>query len=140
MSMVLLKRHVRKSKYEPLCDEVELISITPTYAQVKHPSGREQTVSLRDLAPLPKMQSDQETPVTPHSTPGSIDTTVSSRPEIVLQPAVPQSPAPQPIVPQPPAPQPPAPQPPTPITTVRRSTRGVDRVDYSNMCNIFFQK
>ena len=65
---VLLKRHVRKSKYDPLCDEVELINITPTYAQVKHPSGREQTVSLRDLAPLPNMQSDQ---VTPHSTPGS---------------------------------------------------------------------
>ena len=133
---VLLKRHVRKSKYDPLCDEVELINITPTYAQVKHPSGREQTVSLRDLAPLPNIQSDQ---VTPHSTPGS-------RPEIVLQPAVPQSPAPQPVVHQPPAPAPqspapqhPAPQPPAPITTVRRSTRGVDRVDYSNMCNIFFK-
>jgi len=50
---VLLRKHIRKSKYDPLCEEVELVRVTPTYAQVRYQSGREQTVSLRDLAPLP---------------------------------------------------------------------------------------
>ncbi len=50
---VLIKRHVRHSKYEPLCDEVELLSVNPTHAKVKYPSGREDSVSLRHLAPLP---------------------------------------------------------------------------------------
>ena len=35
---------------------VDLIDITPTYANVRHKSGREQTVSLRDLAPLPRIE------------------------------------------------------------------------------------
>jgi hypothetical protein len=51
---VLLKKHVRSSKYDSICEEVELIDITPTYAKVRMDSGREVTVSLRDLAPLPK--------------------------------------------------------------------------------------
>ena len=53
---VLLRKHTWSSKYDPLCEEVELVNITPTYAQVKHKSGLEQTVSLRDLAPLPSPQ------------------------------------------------------------------------------------
>ena len=48
---VLLKRHVRNSKYEPLVDEVELLEANPNYAHIRHPDGRENTVSLRDLAP-----------------------------------------------------------------------------------------
>ena len=48
---VLLKRHVRRSKYEPLVDEVEVIDANPQYAHVKLPSGQETTVSVRDLAP-----------------------------------------------------------------------------------------
>ena len=49
---VLLKRTKRTSKYEPLVDEVELVHITPTYAKVRLPSGREPTVPLRHLAPI----------------------------------------------------------------------------------------
>ena len=50
---VLLRKHVRTSKYDPLCEEADLIDVNPTYAHVRLKSGREQTVSLRDLAPLP---------------------------------------------------------------------------------------
>ena len=48
---VLLRRFVRKSKYDPLVDEVELFEANPQYANIRHPDGRESTVSLRDLAP-----------------------------------------------------------------------------------------
>ena len=44
-----LKRHVRRSKYEPLIDEVELLDANPSYAHVKLQDGGETTV--RDLAP-----------------------------------------------------------------------------------------
>ena len=50
---VLLRKHARKSKYDPLCEEVDLIEVNPAYAKVKMQSGQEATVSLRDLAPLP---------------------------------------------------------------------------------------
>ena len=49
---VLLKRHVRSSKYEPIVDKVELIHVIPSYARVRLPGGREATVSLRDVAPI----------------------------------------------------------------------------------------
>ena len=52
---VLLRKNTRRSKYDPICEEVELIDLTPTYAKVKMPSGRETTVSLRDLAPVPNL-------------------------------------------------------------------------------------
>lgn len=48
---VLLKRHVRNSKFEPLVDEVELIEANPQYAHVRFPDGREDTVSIKHLAP-----------------------------------------------------------------------------------------
>ena len=48
---VLLRRHVRSSKNDPLVEEVELIHATPSYAKVRFPTGREATVSLRDIAP-----------------------------------------------------------------------------------------
>jgi len=38
---VLLKRHVRHSKTEPLVDEVELLQANPNYAHVRYPDGRE---------------------------------------------------------------------------------------------------
>ena len=50
---VLVKRHVRKSKYEPLCDEANLIAINPTHGKIQYASGREDIVSLRDIAPCP---------------------------------------------------------------------------------------
>ena len=49
---VLLKRHVRTSKYDPLVDEVKLIQASPTHARVRLQNGREVTVSLRDVAPF----------------------------------------------------------------------------------------
>ena len=48
---VLLKRHIRHSKYEPLVDEVELLDSNPLYAHIQHPDGRASTVSVRHLAP-----------------------------------------------------------------------------------------
>ena len=50
---VLLRRNVRRSKYEPYADEVELLHSGPTYACVKLQNGTMKNVSLRHLAPLP---------------------------------------------------------------------------------------
>ena len=50
---VLLRKHVRPSKYDPLGDEVDIVETNPSYAQVRLPNGKLKTVSLRDLAPLP---------------------------------------------------------------------------------------
>ena len=50
---ILLKRHARASKYEPLVEEVELIDANPNYICVKlKGSGEEKTVLLRDVAPV----------------------------------------------------------------------------------------
>ena len=70
---VLMKRHVRRSKYEPICDEVDLIAINPSNAKVRLPCGREQTVSLRDLAPLPSHETAPQSPleISHHSIAGS---------------------------------------------------------------------
>ena len=48
---VLYRKNVRTSKYEPLVEEVELLESNPEYAHIKFPDGREETVSLRQLAP-----------------------------------------------------------------------------------------
>ena len=48
---VLLKRHVRAHKSEPLVEEVELLKANPQYAHVRLPDGRETMVSIRHLAP-----------------------------------------------------------------------------------------
>ena len=49
---VLLRRFVRRSKQDPLVDEVELLQANPQYAHVRFPNGRETTVSVKDLAPV----------------------------------------------------------------------------------------
>lgn len=49
---VLLRRYVRRSKQDPLVDEVDLIEANTQYAHVRHANGREDTVSIRDLAPV----------------------------------------------------------------------------------------
>ena len=49
--LIYLKRHVRSSKYDPLVEEVDLVHTVPNYAVVRMPSGRETTVSFRDVAP-----------------------------------------------------------------------------------------
>ena len=48
---VLMKRHVRHPKYEPLVDKVELVEANPNYAHVRLSDGREATVSVDNLAP-----------------------------------------------------------------------------------------
>ena len=48
---VLMKKHVRTSKYDPLVEEVELLESNPEYAHVRLQDGRETTVSTRHLAP-----------------------------------------------------------------------------------------
>jgi hypothetical protein len=70
---VLLRRHVRHSKTEPLVDEVELLEANPHYAHIRYPDGRETTVSIRHLAPtgdpsetvntVPDVGDDIDTPV-----------------------------------------------------------------------------
>jgi hypothetical protein len=64
---VFVKKHVRSSKYDPLVEEVELIEAEPQYAHIKFPSGRESTVSIKDLAPIGDSNppnSDNENPNT----------------------------------------------------------------------------
>ena len=50
---VLIKRHVRSSKFDPLTEEVHLIEANPQYAHVRYPDGKEDTVALKYLAPKP---------------------------------------------------------------------------------------
>ena len=49
---VYVRKHARKSKYDPLVERVELIHANPEYAFVRFENGRESTVSLRDVAPV----------------------------------------------------------------------------------------
>ena len=49
--LVLCRRYVRRSKTDPLVDEVELLEANPNYAYIRYPDGRESTVALRHLAP-----------------------------------------------------------------------------------------
>ena len=46
---VLLKRHVRANKTDPLVDEVELLQANPQYAHIRYPDGKEDTVSVKYL-------------------------------------------------------------------------------------------
>ena len=48
---VFLRNHVRSSKYDDVVEEVELLEANPMYANVRRKDGREQNVSLCDLAP-----------------------------------------------------------------------------------------
>ena len=50
---VLVKWHVRSNKFEPLVDETGIIHGTPSYAHVHLQNGRQATVSLRDVVPVP---------------------------------------------------------------------------------------
>lgn len=48
---VLLRKQNRASKYDSLVEEVELLECNPTYARIRFQDGREDNVSLRNLAP-----------------------------------------------------------------------------------------
>ena len=51
---VLLRRFVQ-NKDEPLVDEVDLLDANPSFAHIRFPDGRENTVSTTDLAPCPRL-------------------------------------------------------------------------------------
>lgn len=48
---VFLKHVERNSKYDPLVEEVQLVSCNPQYAHIIRADGKSETVSLRRLAP-----------------------------------------------------------------------------------------
>ncbi|KAA3678915.1 uncharacterized protein DEA37_0012903 [Paragonimus westermani] len=48
---VLLKKQQRASKYDPVVKKVELLDCNPQYAHVRLPNGKEETVSVKHLAP-----------------------------------------------------------------------------------------
>ncbi|BHF76430.1 hypothetical protein SprV_0501952800 [Sparganum proliferum] len=48
---VLLKKSNKQSKFDSLVEEVELLQCNPQYAQIRFNNGREETVSVRLLAP-----------------------------------------------------------------------------------------
>jgi len=48
---VFLGSHANPSKFDSVVEEVDLVHATPSYARVRFPTGRETTVSLRDIAP-----------------------------------------------------------------------------------------
>ena len=50
---VYVRKHARQSKFEQQVEKADLIHATPQYARVRFGSGREATVSLRDVAPIP---------------------------------------------------------------------------------------
>ena len=58
----LLKRAVRRSKQDPLCDEVEILHVNPGYAHIRTPDGKEKTVFLKQLA-QPGQVHPQQLPV-----------------------------------------------------------------------------
>ena len=75
---VLMKRHVKRSKYEDDCEEVELVETHPTFARVRMPNGRETSVSLRHLAPLPVLRDVSEMSDQPVDTPAISGPTLTS--------------------------------------------------------------
>ena len=47
----LMKKHVRRSKFDPLVEEVEILDVNPNTSHVRTSEGRELTVSNKHLAP-----------------------------------------------------------------------------------------
>ena len=58
---VLLSRFVR-CKGDPLCDQVHLLDASPSYAHVRLPNGKEDTVSTSNLAPCPGQSDENDVP------------------------------------------------------------------------------
>ena len=56
---MLLRKFGRSSKYDPAVEVVELMEVNLTYAHVKFSDGREDTVALRNLAPIPSQVQDE---------------------------------------------------------------------------------
>ncbi|XP_048583013.1 uncharacterized protein LOC125561953 [Nematostella vectensis] len=77
---VLLKRHVRASKTDPLVDEVELLQANPHYAHVRYPDGRETTVSTKHLAPKGEVPTMYPLPQVKPTVPGEHHPATGSSP------------------------------------------------------------
>ena len=79
---VLLKRHVRANKTDPLVDEVQLLQANPQYAHIRHADGRETTVSIRHLAPHggTEMLPSQDAQIDGNSQHGSDDDPIATTP------------------------------------------------------------
>jgi transposase InsO family protein len=61
---VLIRRHVRTNKNDPLTDRAEIVQVNPHNAIVRFENGRETSVSLRDIAPFSNQEScpDEDPP------------------------------------------------------------------------------
>ena len=86
---ILVKRHVRQNKTDPLVDEAELLHSNPSYAYVRFGDGRETTVSLRHVAPLHApllrdMQTTVSEPDVPETQP-AIQSQIAEPPDSVVQ-------------------------------------------------------
>lgn len=62
----LLRNNSKKSKYDPIVEEVELIETNPLHSHVRLQNGRELVVSNRHLAPTGNEHSDIEDPDIEH--------------------------------------------------------------------------
>jgi hypothetical protein len=69
---VFLKRFDQSSKYDPLVEEVELVSCNPQYAHIVHADGRPETVSLRRLAPGEGVAVDSQLEIAPENVPDAL--------------------------------------------------------------------
>ena len=74
--IVLIKRHVRHSKYEPLVDEVEHLDTKPQYVHVRLPSGTETTVFVKHLSPCGDTETNTKRLEAPNVIPENIDNVV----------------------------------------------------------------
>ena len=86
---VYMKRNVRSSKFEPLVDEVELLTANPQYAHVRLQNGRETTVSLRQLAP---MGETIESPTVETEEPSTLETSEPTEKTLELESMLPDLP------------------------------------------------
>ncbi len=123
---VLLKRHVRTNKSDPLVDEVELLQENPQYAHIQHPDGRETTVSIRHLAPCGDTEtfddSSQQSPDDNTTPTTSEDTTALETPDQTTSPPL--------VIPVPATKNPRGPIDPTIEPPLRRSQRHRSSPDY----------
>lgn len=76
---VLVKKHVRISKTDPLVEEAELIESNPYYSLIRRADGGTSTVSNRHLAPFPPDMNEYD------DEPQDAVSTSESRPEDELQ-------------------------------------------------------
>ena len=74
---VFLLRLIRNSKSDPLVEEVDILHCNERYAIIRKKNGLEDTVSLRDLAPIPS-----DTAGSPHGNLSDADYTPTDAPRV----------------------------------------------------------